>query len=61
LPQGEFVIKWNTPSIFLIDVSRGELYSARAETEKAKAERERAQAKLLEVQVQQIGSEKENE
>ena len=38
------------PSIFLIDVARGTLYEAQAETEKAKAERERAQARIIETQ-----------
>ncbi len=50
LPQGEFLIKWSSPSIFLIDVARGHLYDARAETEAAKAERERAQAELIRAQ-----------
>lgn len=48
LPRGEFLIKWKTPSIFIIDASRGELYSARAETEKAKAEKLRAETKEIE-------------
>jgi len=50
LPQNDFLIQWNTPSIFLIDVARGTLYEAQAETEKAKAERERAQALFIQAQ-----------
>jgi hypothetical protein len=59
LPQADFLIQWNTPSIFLIDVARGTLYEAQAETEKAKAERERAQARLIQVQTRTLTHEHE--
>lgn len=47
----DFIIQWNTPSIFIIDVARGKLYDARAEHEKAKAEREKVQTLLLQQEV----------
>jgi len=50
LPQEEFLINWSSPAIFLLDVARGRLYDARAETERAKAERERAQAAFIRAQ-----------
>jgi uncharacterized protein YqfA (UPF0365 family) len=57
----DFLIQWNTPSIFLIDVARGTLYEAQAETEKAKAERERAQARLIETQRKALTHEQNEE
>ncbi|HDS46405.1 MAG TPA: DUF1073 domain-containing protein [Methanomicrobia archaeon] len=50
LPPAEFLLNWSSPAIFLLDVARGRLYDARAETEAAKAERERAQAELIRAQ-----------
>jgi hypothetical protein len=47
LPKGEFKIVWEPPDIFLIDVARGALYTARAETEKAKAALIRAQTEQV--------------
>ena len=48
----EFLIQWNTPSIFIIDAARGKLYEARAEHERAKA-----QILQLKLSEQQGGSE----
>jgi hypothetical protein len=47
LPKDEFLISWNTPSIFITDIARGKLYEARSEHEKAKAEGRRVQTQLL--------------
>lgn len=60
LPKGakidDFTIQWNTPSIFIIDIARGELYEARAEHERAKAEREKVQTELLKQQLKGVKS-----
>ncbi len=55
----DFLIQWNTPSIFIVDTARGKLYEARAEHEAAKAEASRVQTQLLQIQLseQQGGSE----
>ena len=57
LPEGDkiddFLIEWNTPSIFIIDTARGKLYEARAEHEKAKAESEKVQTLLLQRELKQ--------
>jgi len=52
----DFLIQWNTPSIFIIDTARGKLYEARAEHEQAKAEREKVQTQLLQRQLDQSSS-----
>ncbi len=47
----DFLIQWNTPSIFIIDAARGKLYEARAEHERAKAEDRRVQTQLLQLKL----------
>ena len=65
LPGGEkiddFLIKWKTPSIFIIDTARGNLYEARAEHEKAKAEGERVQTLLLKQELNKTSDEEGGE
>ena len=53
LPNNDFLIQWNSPSIFIIDIARGKLYEARAEHEKAKAEERKVQTQLLQRKLEQ--------
>jgi hypothetical protein len=53
LPNNDFVIQWNSPSIFIIDIARGKLYEARAEHEEAKAEERKVQTQLLQLKLNQ--------
>jgi len=57
LPKGakidDFLIQWNSPSIFIIDTARGKLYEARAEHEEAKAEERKVHTQLLKRQLEQ--------
>jgi hypothetical protein len=53
LPNNDFLIQWNSPSIFIIDIARGKLYEARAEHEEAKAEERRVQTQLLQLKLNQ--------
>ena len=57
LPDDDFLIQWNSPSIFIVDVARGELYKQRAEHEKAKAEERRVQTQLLQQKLNQLNQE----
>ena len=45
LPDDDFLIEWNNPSTFVIDVARGKLYEARADHEQAKADLAKAELK----------------
>ena len=54
LPDDDFIIQWNSPSIFIIDTARSKLYEARAEHEKAKAEERRAQTQLLQLKLNEL-------
>ena len=54
LPDDAFLIQWNSPSIFIVDVARGELYEQRADHEKAKAEEKRVQTQLLQFKLSEL-------
>ena len=54
LPDDPFLIQWNSPSIFIVDVARGELYEQRADHEKAKAEEKRVQTQLLQFKLSEL-------
>ena len=48
LSKGEFEIKWNSKSIFMIEEARAKLYDARTDVEKVKGKEVEARAKLYE-------------
>jgi phage-related protein (TIGR01555 family) len=50
----DFLIQWNSPSIFIIDTARGKLYEARAEHERAKAEEKCVQTQLLQLKLSEL-------